>query len=543
MAEKRGTETSRFGSKGRRGHDASYFYASRMYRDGSDDDNSQPTVEKPIPLQTLDQIITGSSEQMDGLPDASVHLMVTSPPYNARKEYDEDLTLDEYLDLLRAVFRETYRVLVPGGRACINIANLGRKPYIPLSAFITEVMLTEGFLMRGEVIWDKGSSAGSSTAWGSWRSASNPTLRDVHEYILVFCKGRFKRDAQGRGSTIERDQFLEWSKSVWSFPTESATRVGHPAPFPVELPQRLIQLYTFQGDVVLDPFIGSGTTAIAALAAGRHFVGYEIEAGYAETARRRIEKYRAEQHSPTAHVDVNKHSTVARTLKPHEIIQQNEEILDAGLTDDALEAFFQRIFQQIIDARNLYPFWVCIDCKHGDYGMKPNGCPYCRGSHVFEVATFQSRGTATGEVFQEAVRHILNRFFPHLGVTSSHGTPYQDYCDLYLPDVLGIEIKGSPTRIKAPDGQDIVLSRPGMRRTDTEKKANSNAATFKEDHRRNHLDVRFYVLTNAVPDGWHEEHHNIDAIYDVTRASQWSEFVSDIDVDTRRAARSRMGRR
>jgi site-specific DNA-methyltransferase (adenine-specific) len=219
--------------------------------------------------------------------------MVTSPPYNARKEYDDDLTLEEYMALLERVYCETYRVLVPGGRACINLANLGRKPYLPVNAFISQMMTEIGFLMRGEIIWDKGSSAGSSTAWGSWLSASNPTLRDVHEYILVFSKGRFKRDAQERESTIERDDFLELTKSVWQFPTESASRIGHPAPFPVELPRRLIELYTFEGEIVLDPFIGSGSTALAALDTGRHYVGYETQEAYVQIALERINKHQA----------------------------------------------------------------------------------------------------------------------------------------------------------------------------------------------------------------------------------------------------------
>ena len=229
-----------------------------MYAQHPAEDASAPYMENAIPGETLNQILTATSEDMHHLPDSSIHLMVTSPPYNARKEYDQDLTLDEYLTLLQRVFRETYRVLVPGGRAGVNIANLGRKPYIPLNAFIAQMMIAEKFLMRGEIIWDKGSSAGSSTAWGSWMSASNPTLRDVHEYILVFSKGRFKREKQGRGPTIERDEFLEYTKSVWHFPTQSAKRVGHPAPFPVELPRRLIRLVIAQnpvGRTALHPFI------------------------------------------------------------------------------------------------------------------------------------------------------------------------------------------------------------------------------------------------------------------------------------------------
>jgi len=216
--------------------------------------------------------------------------MITSPPYNATKEYDENLTLEEYRDLLRRVFRETHRVLVEGGRACVNVANVGRKPYIPFHAFIAQDMLDLGFAMRGEVIWNKASSAGPSTAWGSWKSATNPTLRDVHEYILVFSKGDFTRRKGEKKSTVSREEFLELTKSVWTFASESARRIGHPAPFPVELPRRLIQLYSFEGDVVLDPFSGSGSTCIAALQTGRAFVAYEKSAAYAKLADQRIQR-------------------------------------------------------------------------------------------------------------------------------------------------------------------------------------------------------------------------------------------------------------
>ncbi len=225
---------------------------------------------------------------MSELPDYSVHLMVTSPPYNVRKEYDEDLTLEEYLDLLHVVFKETYRVLVTGGRACINIANLGRKPYLPLHALIIQTMLEIGFLMRGEIIWDKAASASPSTAWGSWQSASNPVLRDVHEYILVFSKESFSRKPEVKEDTIERESFLEWTKSIWTFPAVSAKRIGHPAPFPEELPRRLIDLYTFKNDVVLDPFCGSGTTCLAAFRLGRQYIGYEINPQYKQLAEERL---------------------------------------------------------------------------------------------------------------------------------------------------------------------------------------------------------------------------------------------------------------
>ena len=286
------TKTSSFGSPGRVAHDASAFYSARLYDDQPQSEETQ-AVENPVPSVLLDTVINGSSEQMTGLPDNSVHLMVTSPPYNVGKDYDEDLTLPEYLAFLGRVWAETYRVLVPGGRACINVANLGRKPYIPLHTFIARDMIELGFLMRGEIIWDKGASASASTAWGSWQSATNPTLRDVHEYILIFSKGSYRRGRpEDRKDTITKEQFLEFTKSIWNFPAESARKIGHPAPFPLELPYRLIQLYTFENEVVLDPFMGSGQTALAALKSSRHFVGYELNSEYQNLAKKRISSAR-----------------------------------------------------------------------------------------------------------------------------------------------------------------------------------------------------------------------------------------------------------
>jgi DNA modification methylase len=289
LAKRKGksTHTSAFGSPGRANHDASDFYNSRLYQDQQPHE-PETYHEVELPEACVDTLFEKSSESMDELPDHSVHLMVTSPPYNASKEYDEDLTLEEYRDLLRRVMTETYRVLVTGGRACINLANLGRKPYLPLHAFLIEDMLSLGFLMRGEIIWDKAGSAGSSTAWGSWLSASNPVLRDVHEYILVFCKETFTRPAQGRVSTIEREDFLAWTKSIWAIASVSARQIGHPAPFPEELPRRLIQLYTFQGEVILDPFCGAGSTCVAAMRAGRTFIGYDVERRYLALAHDRL---------------------------------------------------------------------------------------------------------------------------------------------------------------------------------------------------------------------------------------------------------------
>ncbi len=287
------SKTSSFGVSRRESHDSTYFYSRSLYNNLSIDED-MAEVENLIPQDILNKVICKDSRSMHEIPDSSVHLMVTSPPYNVGKEYDEDLELDAYMKMLKDVFSEVYRVLVVGGRACINIANVGRKPYIPYHKFIIDIMLEVGFVMRGEIIWNKGAGAGVSTAWGSWCSPSNPTLRDTHEYILVFSKGKLSRNGKGKVSTISREEFLEYTKSIWEFPPESAKKVGHPAPFPVELPYRCIQLYTFKGEVVLDPFCGVGTTCIAAIKAGRCFIGIDINKEYVEKARRRINKYLAQ---------------------------------------------------------------------------------------------------------------------------------------------------------------------------------------------------------------------------------------------------------
>ena len=304
------TSTSSFGSPGRISHDSSTFYNSRLYQGRLTKDQVE-YIENPVPEEVVDQLYLKSSEDMSELPDHSVHLVVTSPPYNVSKEYDHDLTLDEYRDLMLRVFRETYRVLVTGGRACINIANLGRKPYLHLHTFLIEDMLRLGFLMRGEIIWNKAGSASPSTAWGSWLSASNPVLRDVHEYILVFSKESFSRPSRNRQSSIEKDDFLNWTKSVWEFPAVSAKQVGHPAPFPEELPRRLIELYTYNHDVVLDPFCGSGTTCLAAYKTNRHYVGYEINQEYLLLAESRLE---AEKQFNGQRIDTNNPRRTDETL-------------------------------------------------------------------------------------------------------------------------------------------------------------------------------------------------------------------------------------
>ena len=233
------------------------------------------------------KIFNKSSENMKELVDNCVSLTVTSPPYNIGKDSDLDLNDEEYWKMINKVFSETYRVTKSGGRIVVNVANLGRKPYIPFSKYFTEALNEIGFIMRGEIIWQKSKGANANFAWGSWLSASNPVIRDIHEYCLVFSKDSMKNSSGGK-STIEKDEFMESTLSIWNITSEKAKKIGHPAPFPVELPKKFINLYSFKDDLILDPFIGSGTTAVASKLLKRKYVGYEINKNYIEIANNRL---------------------------------------------------------------------------------------------------------------------------------------------------------------------------------------------------------------------------------------------------------------
>ena len=233
----------------------------------------------------LDTIILGDARDMSRIPSNSVHLIVTSPPYNVGMEYEQDTTFDEWVNMLNDVIKECERVLISGGRIAINIANTGRKPYLHLNGLVSKWLQDNNFLLRGEIIWDKGAS-GNSTAWGSWLSASNPVLRDRHEYILVASKDTYAR-VKGI-NTITKQDFTDGTTSIWQVQPERASRIGHPAPFPIEIPRRLIEMYSFKGDNILDPFMGSGTTALAAKICERHYIGYELNKDYLLLAQNRL---------------------------------------------------------------------------------------------------------------------------------------------------------------------------------------------------------------------------------------------------------------
>ena len=333
--ERRRTSTSNFGVGARESHDATGFYERFRPPTVSDDD----TVLAPQPVDN--PFLCGDSSHMDAVADGSVALVVTSPPYFAGKQYEEELEREgipssylEYLQMLTDVFAECARKLEPGGRIAVNVANLGRKPYRSLSADVIRILEHDlGLLLRGELIWQKGEGATGSCAWGSFRGASNPVLRDITERVIVASKGRFnrartakQRAAEGlpHESTLMTDDFTSLTLDVWSIPPESARRVGHPAPFPVELPEQLIQLYTFRDDLVLDPFMGSGSALLAAARLGRRYVGYDLDPAYVEVTRNRVAAAIAE------HSDDGPNRASGEGLTAHRLAEQ---ILgDSGFT-------------------------------------------------------------------------------------------------------------------------------------------------------------------------------------------------------------------
>lgn len=301
------TATYRFGAARREGHDASEFYGRFPVPELVDDDHVAPPA-------AVDEIWVGDAREMDRygkVADGSVALVVTSPPYFAGKEYEATLgegyvpeSYRAFLTMLEDVFAECVRKLEPGGRIAVNVANLGRKPYRSLSADVIDILQRLGLLLRGEIIWVKGRAAGGSCAWGSFQQPSNPVLRDLSERVVVASKGRFDRARSARQrqkagipsrGTITADEFMDLTYDIWELAPESARRVGHPAPFPVELPRRFLELYTYEGDLVLDPFMGAGSTAVAAVRTGRHFAGFDTDPEYVARALERVAEERQEQ--------------------------------------------------------------------------------------------------------------------------------------------------------------------------------------------------------------------------------------------------------
>jgi site-specific DNA-methyltransferase (adenine-specific) len=338
---KRGTTTSNFGVGKRENHDATGFYDRFRAPELSTDD----TVLAPEPI--AESLIHGDARHMDAIKDGSVALVVTSPPYFAGKQYEEELQREgvpgsylEFLALLTDVFAECARKLEPGGRIAVNVANLGRKPYRSLSADVIRILQDElGLLLRGELIWQKSEGASGSCAWGSYRSAANPVLRDLTERVIVASKGRFdraltikQRAAAGlpHVNSVSTDDFMNLTLDVWPIPPESAKRVGHPAPFPIELPEQLIRLFTYEDDLVLDPFVGSGSALVAAKRLGRRYIGYDLDADYLAVARERLASTeRVEE--PAG--DVNAHQLSREVLEAADftVVRESYRVPKAGV--------------------------------------------------------------------------------------------------------------------------------------------------------------------------------------------------------------------
>ena len=288
-ARRRRTTTSNFGVGARESHDATRFYERFRAPELSTDDTvparrRSPSRSSAATPATWTRSPTARSR-------SSSRRRRTSPASSTRRSSSARACrrrTSSTSTCSRDVFAECARKLEPGGRIAVNVANLGRKPYRSLSADVIRILEHDlGLLLRGELIWQKGEGASGSCAWGSFRSAANPVLRDITERVIVASKGRFdrarsakQRAAEGlpHESTLLTDDFMALTLDVWSIPPESARRVGHPAPFPVELPEQLIRLYTYDDDLVLDPFMGSGSALVAAARLGRRYVGYDLDA-------------------------------------------------------------------------------------------------------------------------------------------------------------------------------------------------------------------------------------------------------------------------
>lgn len=244
----------------------------------------------PFHQDQLATIYNADSTNLDFLQADAIHLIITSPPYNLDVSYNgyrDDVPYQGYLEWVGRWASELFRVAAPGGRACINIpldSNKGGKR--PVYADYVRIFLDAGWTYQTTIVWNE-QNISRRTAWGSWMSPTAPFVTAPVEMVPVFHKGDWRRAREGRTTDVTRDEFLAWTLGTWTFPGESPSKVGHPAPFPVELPLRLIKLYSFVEDLVLDPFLGSGTTCYAAKLLGRRSIGVDVDEHYCRVAAER----------------------------------------------------------------------------------------------------------------------------------------------------------------------------------------------------------------------------------------------------------------
>lgn len=244
-------------------------------------------------LHFTNQIICGDSIQiMKKIPQHAVHLIITSPPYNVGIPYenhDDLLPYSEYLGFLDKAWRACYRILVPGGRICINVPSVSAEgAYQPLFCDVINQMRKIGYVMRGDILWYK-QSISKRTAWGSWKSPSNPYVVQPYEFILVFSKESKKLEGDKSKIDITRDEFIKYSNSFWDIKPQTQPK-GHPVPFPEELVYRLIKFYSYQDNIVLDPFAGSGTVGSVAIKTNRRYVCIDKSAKYCKLAEAYLKK-------------------------------------------------------------------------------------------------------------------------------------------------------------------------------------------------------------------------------------------------------------
>jgi site-specific DNA-methyltransferase (adenine-specific) len=239
------------------------------------------------------RIINDSVFQTKKIKRNSVDLIITSPPYNVDIKYnshDDKISYDQYKEFSKKWMSRCYNWLKDDGRFCLNIPlDINKGGQQSVGADLTKIAKDVGFKYHSTIIWNE-SNISRRTAWGSWKSASAPYVISPVELIVVLYKNTWKKTSGSRQSKIEKKDFMDWTNGLWSFSGESKNKIGHPAPFPVELPRRCIQLFSFVGDSILDPFLGSGTTLVASYLNDRKGIGIDIDANYCQIALNRLKK-------------------------------------------------------------------------------------------------------------------------------------------------------------------------------------------------------------------------------------------------------------